>query len=193
MPRAPLHFQGWADGHPQLWAAAQVTLPWVSAFPLTYDINLPPFGLKPFPSCPITIRLCESHPLSVYQLPLGSRTAQQCVSRALPPTDQTHPALSVSRGGAAAITPPSAALPCSPCSQPRTAPHLLLQRLQAVVGRCQAVSVRGQPGPGVRFDQRQRRLVLLPSDVQEELNAERYAPARPAAPGRNSHRGAVGT
>ena len=39
------------DGHPQLWAAVQgLTALWVNDFPLTCDINLSPFSLKPFPS-----------------------------------------------------------------------------------------------------------------------------------------------
>lgn len=131
----------------------------------------------------------------VYQLRLGSGRAQRGLLGALPPPGRTQAALSPSpwERSCSRHTPPSAARtahasspPCKhsgpPCSQPRPAPHLLLQGLQAVVGRRQAVSVRGQPGPGVRFDQRQRRLVLLPGDVQQELNAERYAPARPRRP-----------
>lgn len=131
----------------------------------------------------------------VYQLPLGSGGhSEASPGLSLPQAEHTQLSAHLHGRGAAAVTPPlqqheqptPAALPANtarpPCSQPRPAPHLLLQGLQAVVGRRQAVSVRGQPGPGVRFDQRQRRLVLLPGDVQQELNAERYAPARPRRP-----------
>lgn len=47
--------------------------------------------------------------------------------------------------------------------------HLLLDGLQPVVGRRETVTVRGEPRAAVRFDEREGGLVLLPSDLQEEL------------------------
>lgn len=50
--------------------------------------------------------------------------------------------------------------------------YLLLDRLQSVVGRCQTVAVWRKTGSCVRFDQRERSLVLLPRHLQQELNTE---------------------
>lgn len=48
--------------------------------------------------------------------------------------------------------------------------HLLLYRLESVVGSRQTVAVWRESRSGVRFDQRQRSHVLLPRYLQQELN-----------------------
>lgn len=51
--------------------------------------------------------------------------------------------------------------------------HLLLYGLESVVGGGQTVAVWGQPGAGVGFDEREGGLVLLPGDLQQELETQR--------------------
>lgn len=60
----------------------------------------------------------------------------------------------------------------------RTLIHLLLYGLEPVVGRSQTVTVWRKSGSGVGFDQRQRSLVLLPRDLQQELNREHRCRSR---------------
>lgn len=48
--------------------------------------------------------------------------------------------------------------------------YLLLYGLESVVGRRQTVAVRGEPRSCVGFDEREGRLVLLPRNLQQELN-----------------------
>lgn len=50
--------------------------------------------------------------------------------------------------------------------------YLLLYGLESVVGRGQAVAVWRKSGSGVGFDQWERSLVLLPRNLQQELNAQ---------------------
>lgn len=47
--------------------------------------------------------------------------------------------------------------------------HLLLYGLQSVIGGGQTVAVWGESGAGVGLDEREGGLVLLPGDLQQEL------------------------
>lgn len=61
-------------------------------------------------------------------------------------------------------------------SQSLSNPYLLLQGFEAVVGGSQAVPVGRQPRARVWLDQRQRRLVLLPGNVEQELQRHGHIP-----------------
>ena len=47
--------------------------------------------------------------------------------------------------------------------------YLFLDGLESVVGGGEAVAVGGQPGAGVRLDQRKRRPILLPGNLKKKL------------------------